>query len=126
MRPAYPALAFALAAMLTAGTLLISGCSTTSGLINAPPTPKTQHPINVTLHRVDSIAGAVVPMVIVIDGKEIYGLGNGETYRFQLDPGQYVLGWRLGLNTCNQVIFLKNKRDVTINLSNECNIPPEP
>jgi hypothetical protein len=122
MTPTYPALA----AMLAAGSLLIAGCSTTSGLINPPPTPKTQHPINVTLHRVDSMAGAVVPMVIVLDGKEIYGLGNGETYRFQLDPGQYVLGWRLGLNTCNQVIFLKDKRDVRINLSNDCNIPPEP
>ena len=70
--------------------------------------------------------GAVVPMVIVIDGQEIYGLRNGETYRFQLDPGQYVLGWRLGLNTCNQDIFLRKGRDVTLNLSNECDIPPEP
>ena len=122
MRPAYPALA----ATLTAGTLLIAGCSTTSGLINAPPTPKTQHPINITLHRVDSMAGAVVPMVVVIDGEEIYGLRNGETYRIRLDPGQYVLGWRLGLNTCNQTVFLRKGRDVTLDLSNACDIPPEP
>jgi hypothetical protein len=115
-----------LAAALAAATLSIAGCSTTSGLINAPPTPKTEHPINLTLHRVESIEGAVVPMVIVLDGKELYGLRNGETHRIQLDPGQYVLGWRLGLNTCNQTIFLRKGRDVTLNLSNECNIPPEP
>jgi len=124
MRPPYPALG--LTAALAFTTLLGAGCSTTSGLINAPPTPKTLHPIKVTLNRAKSVEGAVVPMVIVLDGKEIYGLGNGETYSFQLDPGQYVLGWRLGLNTCKQVIFLKDKRDVTINLSNECNIPPTP
>jgi hypothetical protein len=115
-----------LAAALAAATLSIAGCSTTSGLINAPPTPKTQHPINLTLHRVESIEGAVVPMVIVLDGKELYGLRNGETHRIQLDPGQYVLGWRLGLNTCNQTIFLRKGRDVTLNLSNKCDIPPEP
>ena len=122
MRLPYPGLA----AALTAGTLWIAGCSTTSGLINPPPTPKTQHPITLTLHRVDSIEGAVAPMVIVIDGQEIYGLRNGETYRIQLDPGQYVLGWRLGFNTCDQDVFLRKGRDVTLNLSNECDIPPEP
>jgi hypothetical protein len=122
MRTPFPFLSAALAA----GTLLAAGCSTTSGAINAPPTPKTQHPITLTLQRVDSIEGAVVPMVIVIDGQEIYGLRNGETHSIQLDPGQYVLGWRLGLNTCDQTIFLRKGRDVTLKLSNECDIPSEP
>lgn len=116
----------ALATMLTAGTLLIAGCSTTSGPINPPPTPKGPHPMTLTLQRADSPEGAMIPMVIVIDGQEIYGLRNGETYRIRLDPGQYVLGWRLGLNTCNQTIFLRKGRDATLKLSNTCNIPPEP
>jgi hypothetical protein len=106
--------------------LLIAGCSSTYGPISAPPIPATRNPVNVTLHRVESIEGAVVPLVFTIDGTEIYGLRNGETYRLKLDPGQYVFGSRFGLNTCNQVVWLRPGRDIRLDLSADCNIPPEP
>jgi hypothetical protein len=106
--------------------LLIAGCSTTSGPINAPPAPTSRNPVNVTLHRVKSLEGAVAPMVFTIDGTEIYGLRDGETHRFKLDPGQYVFGWRLGFNTCAQDVWLRPGRDVDLTLSNDCSIPPEP
>jgi hypothetical protein len=107
-------------------SLLIAGCSTTSGLISAPPTPTSRNPATVTLHRVKSIEGAAATLVFMIDKTEIYGLGNGETYRFKLDPGQYVFGWRFGFNTCDQAVWIRPGRDVDLTLSNDCNIPPEP
>lgn len=106
--------------------LLMAGCSTTSGPIGAPPAPTSRNPVTVTLHRVASAEGAVTPMVFVINGAEIYGLRDGETYRFKLDPGQYVFGWRFGFNTCNQDVWIRPGKDVDLTLSNECNIPPEP
>ncbi len=106
--------------------LLIAGCASTYGPISAPPTPTSGHPVTVTLHRVQSIEGAALPLVFTIDGAEVYGLRNGETHAFKLDPGQYVFGWNLGLNTCNQTVWLRPGRAVDLTLSNDCNIPPEP
>ncbi len=106
--------------------LLLAGCSTTSGPISAPPTPTSPNPVTVSLHRVESIEGAAVPMVFTIDGTEIYGLSNGETHRIRLDPGQYVFGWRFGFDTCNQDVWLRSGREIDLTLSADCNIPPEP
>jgi hypothetical protein len=105
---------------------LIAACSTTSGPISAPPAPTSGHPVTVTLHRVESLEGAAVPLVFVINDQEVYGLRNGETYRLRLDPGQYVFGWRFGFNTCNQDVWLRAGKDVDLTFSGDCNIPSEP
>jgi hypothetical protein len=105
---------------------LLVGCATSFGPIAAPPIPTNRHPIKVSLHRVESIEGAEVPLVFLLNGIEIYGLRNGETYRFELDPGQYVFGWTFGLDTCSQDVWLPPGRDVTLTLSNDCDIPSEP
>jgi hypothetical protein len=106
--------------------LLLAGCSTTYGPISAPPTPTSRNPVVVTLHRVESIEGAAVPLVFTINGAEIYGLRNGETHSLKLDPGQYLFGWRFGLDTCGQDLWIRPGRDIDLTLSNSCNIPPEP
>jgi hypothetical protein len=105
---------------------ILAGCATSSGPISAPPTPTSGHPVEVSLHRAKSIEGAAVPMVFLLNGTAIYGLANGETYRFELDPGQYVFGWSFGLDACAQDVWLRPDRDVALTLSNDCNIPPEP
>jgi len=105
--------------------ILLTGCSSL-GPISAPPTPVSPNPVTVTVHRVDSIVGAPLPMVFVIDGAEIYGLGNGDSYTFKLDPGQYVFGWRFGMNSCDQDVWLRPGRKINLTLSNECDIPPGP
>ena len=105
---------------------LLGACSTTSGPISAPPTPTSGHPVTISLHRVESLEGAPVPMVFTIDGAEVYGLRNGETYQFKLDPGQYVFGWDFGFNTCAQDVWIRPGRDIDLTLSNDCDIPPEP
>ena len=69
--------------------LLFAGCSTAYGHLG-PPTPTSRNPVTVTLHRVESISA--VPLVFTIDGTEIYGLRNGETYRIKLDPGNTSSG----------------------------------
>jgi hypothetical protein len=65
-------------------------------------------------------------MVFQIDARDIYGLGNGESYSFALDPGEYLFGWQLGMNSCAQVVWLHPGRTIRLDLSNECNIPPVP
>jgi len=106
--------------------LLLAGCSTTYGPMSAPPAPTSRNPVTVSLHRVESISGAAVPLVFTIDGTEIYGLRNGETHRLKLDPGQYVFGWRFGFDTCNQAVWIRPGKDIDLTLSNDCSIPPEP
>jgi hypothetical protein len=106
--------------------LLLAGCSTTFGPISLPPTPSGNNAVTVTIQRTQSVEGAAVPMVFVIDGTEIYGLRNGESYQLKMDPGEYVLGWRLGLDTCNQTVWIRPDRDVVLNFSEECDIPPVP
>jgi hypothetical protein len=106
--------------------LLLAGCSTSFGPIGAPPTPTSSNPATVTVHRPRSIEGAALPMVFVIDGTEIYGLRNGENYQLTIDPGEYVFGWRLGLNTCDQTVWIRPARDIDLNFTQDCNIPPEP
>ncbi len=105
--------------------LLTVGCAST-GPINPPPTPTSAHPVQVTLHRVESPVGAPLPMVFRIDDTDIYGLGNGESYSFALDPGEYLFGWRFGMNDCAQAVWLHRGRNVRIDLSDLCNIPPVP
>ena len=106
--------------------LLVAGCSSTYGPISAPPAPTSAQPVTIALHRVESIEGAAVPMVFTINGTEVYGLRNGETYRLKLDPGQYVFGWRFGLDTCNQDVWIRPVRDIDLALTADCNIPSEP
>lgn len=105
--------------------LLSVGCAST-GPINPPPTPLSPHPVQITLHRVESLAGEPLPMVFRIDGTDIYSLGNGESYSFPLDPGEYLFGWRLGMNRCDQAVWLRPGRIIKLDLSYICDIPPEP
>jgi hypothetical protein len=105
---------------------LIAACSATFGPIAAPPATTSGRPVTVTLHRVESLEGAAVPLVFVINDREVYGLRNGETYRLRLDPGQYVFGWRSGFNTCDQDVWLHAGKDVDLTFSGDCNIPAEP
>ena len=106
--------------------LLVAGCASSFGPIAAPPAVTSREPVKVSLHRVESIEGAAVPLVFLLNGAETYGLANGETYSFELDPGQYVFGWAFGLDTCSQDVWLRPGRDVDLTLSNDCDIPPEP
>lgn len=105
--------------------LIVAGCAST-GLINPPPVPVTRDPVNITVHRVESVVGAPLAMVFVIDGTDIVGLSNGQSYSFQLDPGQYVFGWRFGMNSCDQDVWLHPGRTIEMTFSNECNIPSVP
>jgi len=113
-------------AVRLAPMLLVAGCSSTYGPISTPPTPTSGNPATITVHRTRSIQGAAVPMVFVIDGTEIYGLRNGDSYQFTIDPGRYVFGWRLGLETCDQTVWIRPGRNIDLSFTADCNIPPEP
>ena len=41
-------------------------------------------------------------MTFLIDGIEIYGFLPGQSYTFLLDPGEYIFGYYLGLNSCRR------------------------
>lgn len=86
---------------LISAVLLLTGCGWKIGPIHYPPTPSdTTKASQVTVKRVSSIMGLVVPMVFTIDGVETYGLWTDESYTFLLEPGDYIFGYYLGFNEC--------------------------
>jgi hypothetical protein len=104
----------------------LSGCGFKVGLINEPRVSGSfGAPANVTVYREGSIMGFPVPMTFLIDGREIYGLWGGEEYSFQLDPGEYVFGYFLGLNECRRWGLIEPGRTYRIRLAPVCVIESE-
>lgn len=106
--------------------LIIAGCSTTEGLIHAPPPVTSLNPASITIYRATSVEGAIAPLIFTIDGEKIYGLKPGESYSFRLDPGSYTFGWYLALNTCKQAVWIQPGDNVSLTLGPTCDISPQP
>lgn len=108
-----------------AAVLLLTGCGWRIGPINYPPKPSSEKPpTEVTVKRVTSVMGIVVPMVFTIDGREIYGLWGDESYTFLLEPGDYIFGYYLGFNECRQYIRIRPVHSELIYLGPPCKIRP--
>ena len=105
--------------------LVLTGCGWKIGPINYPPKAiGVARPSEVTVKRVDSIMGLIVPMIFMIDGVETYGLWTGESYTFLLEPGDYIFGYFLGFNECQQYIRIKPVPSQLIYLGPACQIRP--
>ena len=110
---------------LIAAVLLLTGCGWKIGPVNYPPAPSGERtPSEVTVKRVTSIMGLVVPMTFTIDGDEIYGLWTDESYTFMLEPGDYIFGYYLGFNECRQYIRIRPVPSQLIYLGPPCEIRP--
>lgn len=110
---------------LIAVVLLLTSCGWKIGPINYPPAPSGgTMPTEVTVKRVTSIMGLVVPMIFTIDGVDIYGLWTDESYTFMLEPGDYIFGYYLGFNQCRKYIRIERRPSQLIYLGPPCEIRP--
>lgn len=72
---------------------LIVGCGTTSGRIGELPTitnPNTASKV-VTI-RISSIVGVANGYTVVLDGKDLLGIGSGEYAEFNVPEGDHYIG----------------------------------
>lgn len=110
---------------MIAAVLVLTGCGWKIGPINYPPAPTgVAEPSQVTVKRVTSIMGSVVPMIFTIDGVEVYGLWTDESYTFMLEPGDYIFGYYLGFNECRQYTRIRRVPSQLIYLGPPCQIRP--
>jgi hypothetical protein len=108
---------------ILAAVLFLGGCGLRVGHINDPPAPTgAATPSRVTVSRDSSIIGFPVPMILLIDGEEIYGLWGGHSYSFMLEPGDYIFGYYLGFNECRRFTRIYRKPSQLIRLGPECQI----
>ncbi len=105
---------------IVAALALMAGC-TTGGLSgNLPIVTNPSEAANITIYRDGSLAGWFATMVVRLDDREIYRVGRNEAFSFAVDPGQYLLMYRLGFNECRKVIWAEPRRNVRIRLSPTC------
>lgn len=77
---------------LAAGIALV-GCGTSSGRIGELPTITNQTTASkVVTIRVSSIVGVANGYTVVLDGKDLLGIGSGEYAEFNIPEGEHYIG----------------------------------
>jgi len=70
---------------------LFTGCA--QGLIKPPPSlTSLESNADITVCRDSAFMGSAISFTFTINGQDIYEFGNGDSYKFKLDPGEYLLG----------------------------------
>ena len=111
--------------VLLVAVLFLTGCGLRHGPINKPPAPTgVEKPSQVRVTRVPSIMGWPFPMIFTIDGVEIFGLAERQSYCFMLEPGDYIFGYYLGFNECRQYVRIERKPSQHILIGPSCKIRP--
>lgn len=105
---------------MVATTALMAGCATGGLSGNLPIVTNPSEAANITLYRDGSMAGWFATTVVRFDGQEIYRVGRNEAFSFSVDPGQYMLMYRLGFNECRKVLWVEPRRNLRIGLSPTC------
>jgi predicted small lipoprotein YifL len=104
----------------------ITGCSTQSGPLKAPPgADNSPDSADVTVYRDSSIVGAMATMIFTVNGEKIYGLDQGQRYNFRLAPGYYGFGYYLGMNECRRRVHIQAREDYVLRLAPNCVIEQE-
>ncbi len=112
---------FALPAALAVGLLAaaLGGCA--YGPVG--PTPQVRNPIdaaNVTVFRDGSWVGLWAPILLRIDGQKTFKVGRNEQFSFQLDPGEYIFDYTIGLNECRRVARVRARQSYRYRLAPNC------
>lgn len=99
---------------------LMAGCATGGLSGNLPIVTNPSEAANITIYRDGALAGWFATMRVELDGEEIYRVGRNEAFSFTVDPGQYLLIYRLGFNECRKVIWAEPRQNQRIRLSPTC------
>lgn len=99
---------------------LMAGCATGGLSGNLPIVTDPSEAANITIYRDGALAGWFATMPVELDGEEIYRVGRNEAFSFTVDPGQYLLIYRLGFNECRKVIWAEPRQNQRIRLSPTC------
>ena len=104
---------------------LLCGCAKT-GSINKPPgSSQAPDSARITVYRESALVGSTVVMTFTVNGREVYGLGEGGRYSFSLAPGDYGFGYFLGLNECRRLVHIEPDKDYLFKLAPNCVIEEE-
>jgi hypothetical protein len=116
---------FAGLATLVAITLT-AGCSTYGGRVG--PEPEVLHPFEaatLTIYRDGSWVGLFAPIRVELDKVDFYRLKRNQSISLQLDPGNYVMNFSIGLNECSRLVDLKPRQSLRLRLSPDCMVYEE-
>ncbi|MBK1645802.1 hypothetical protein CKO25_14295 [Thiocapsa imhoffii] len=98
------------------------GC-TTGGLSGTlPAVTNPSEAANITLYRDGTLPGWFTTIVVDLNDREIYRVGRNEAFSFAVDPGQYLLVYRIGFNECRKVVWVEPRENVRVRLSPICSV----
>ncbi|MCG6898199.1 MAG: hypothetical protein LJE61_00230 [Thiocapsa sp.] len=101
--------------------VLLAGCAARGGYVESPPPLlNPSEAATIDIYRDGSAPGWFANIRVELEGREIYRVGHNEAYSFKLDPGQYLLVYRIGFNECRQIIWAEPRRTYRIRLSPTC------
>lgn len=100
-------------------TVLLAGCA--SGKIGSTPQVQRQdQAATLTLSRGGSWVGFFAPFHIRLDRADLYRLGRNQSYTVQLDPGEYLVQYTIGFNSCRFVANLRPQQIKRLRLTANC------
>jgi hypothetical protein len=112
---------FALSRVLAVSLLAagLGGCATG----NIGPTPAVRGFADsgeVTIFRDGSWVGLWVPILVRIDGHEVYKVGRNESYSFPLPAGEFVFDYTIGFNECRRLAQIRPQGRYRFRLAPNC------
>lgn len=111
------------AALIALGLAVVLGGCAHGGFIG--PQPVVTDPgraSTVTLYRTQGIVGFVGPIVVRLEGEPLMRLWGGQSFSFQIDPGEHLLDYSIGFNECRRALTIYPGRSYTYRLVPNCTI----
>lgn len=73
-------------------TMIIVGCVATGQIGRLPSIKDEKFAGEVTVIRIWHFVGVAISYIVMVDGKEIFGIRAGQHVRFRLDEGDHYIG----------------------------------
>lgn len=105
---------------LLVAVALIAGCASSGPSGPARPIRSPSEAGHLTLLRDGSLIGLWAPMRVRLDQNDLYRLGRNQQVSLRLDPGDYLLEYSIGFNSCSRVIHLKPRQVFRLRLLPNC------
>ena len=102
-------------------TLALCGCALSGGQVGSPPALSEPFQAGtLVISRDGSWVGLFGTMRVRIDQRDLYRLGLNQRYSTQLDPGEHLLSYSIGLNDCASIIRIKPRETLHLRLTPIC------